>query len=120
MALSRRSIFLLSSSASLLLRPGGTAMSQTATPPPAAGSTTELPTVTVEAPKQIVRAPRQKPKPGEVARRTLSPSAAPPASVSPAAQLTARGVAFDQARGNIFTTIGTTSSTISHNTIEDL
>jgi outer membrane receptor protein involved in Fe transport len=120
MALSRRSIFLLTSSASLLLGLGGTAMSQTATPPPAAGSTTELPTVTVEAPKQIVRAPRQKPKPGEVARRTLSPSAAPPASVSPAAQLTARGVAFDQARGNIFTTIGTTSSTISHNTIEDL
>ena len=34
--------------------------------------------------------------------------------------MAAKGRSFDQARSNIFTTIGTTSSTISHNTIEDL
>ena len=46
--------------------------------------------------------------------------AASPTPVSPAEQLAAKGRSFDQARSNIFTTIGTTSNTISHDTIQEL
>ena len=45
---------------------------------------------------------------------------APAAPVTPAAQLDAKANAFDQARGNLYTTIGTTSDTISHDTIDVL
>ena len=40
--------------------------------------------------------------------------------VSPAEVLTQKGESFDQARSNLYTTIGTTSDTISHDTIEAL
>ena len=84
----------------------------------------QLPSVVVEAPKQVAGAPKQKPKPSRipraVAQRAVTPSTAPPAPVSPAAQLAAKGAAFDQARSKIFTTSGTTSDTISHDTIQDL
>ena len=40
--------------------------------------------------------------------------------VSPAEQLTAKQNGFDAARSNLYTTIGTTSDTISHDTIEAL
>lgn len=114
-----KSILLLSGSASLLLGLGGTAMSQTATP--ATGNdTTALPNIVVEAPKQVAGTPKQRPKPHLAARRAVSPPSAPPAPVSPAAQLAAKGSVFDQARSNIYTTIGTTSATISHQTIQDL
>lgn len=114
-----KSILLLSGSASLLLGLGATAMSQTATP--ATGNdTTALPNIVVEAPKQVAGTPKQRPKPHLAARRAVSPPSAPPAQVSPAAQLAAKGSVFDQARSNIYTTIGTTSATISHQTIQDL
>ena len=115
-------ILVASGAASLLLGSfGGTALSQT--PAPAGNGTTALPDIVVEAPKQVAGKPKERPKPRAVARRAVSPPTPPTASptpVSPAEQLAAKGSSFDQARSNIFTTIGTTSDTISHNTIEDL
>jgi outer membrane receptor protein involved in Fe transport len=112
-------ILVASGAASLLLGSfGGTALSQT--PAPAGNGTTALPDIVVEAPKQVAGKPKERPKPRAVARRAVSPPTASPTPVSPAEQLAAKGRSFDQARSNIFTTIGTTSDTISHNTIEDL
>jgi outer membrane receptor protein involved in Fe transport len=81
----------------------------------------KLPEIVVDAPKQVAKP--QRPKPGATASRrpasrpTVAASTAPP---SAAAQLAAKGEHFDQARSNIFTTIGTASDTISHDTIQDL
>ena len=118
-------MLVVSGAASLLLCSlGGPALSQT--PAPAANGTTALPNIVVEAPKQVAGKPKQRAKPRVVARRAVSPRTASsqptasPAPISPAEQLAAKGRSFDQARSNIFTTIGTTSDTISHNTIEDL
>jgi outer membrane receptor protein involved in Fe transport len=122
MKLFARSTLLLSSSASLLLGLGGAAMSQTATP--AGNGTTALPNIVVEAPKQVAGTPRQKPKPSAVARRAVSPRTTPTTAtstpISPAAQLAAKSNVFDQKRSDLYTTIGTTSDTISHDTIQDL
>jgi opacity protein-like surface antigen/outer membrane receptor protein involved in Fe transport len=49
---------------------------------------------------------------------TIAPTTVPP--ISPAEALTQKGNSFDQARSNLYTTIGTTSDTISHDTIEAL
>jgi outer membrane receptor protein involved in Fe transport len=113
-------ILVASGAASLLLGSfGGAALSQT--PAPAGNGTTALPDIVVEAPKQVAGKPKERAKPRVVARRAVSPRTPPsPTPVSPAEQLAAKGSSFDQARSNIFTTIGTTSDTISHNTIEDL
>jgi outer membrane receptor protein involved in Fe transport len=120
-----KQILAASSAASLLLGSiGSIALAQT--PPPKEDGATMLPDVVVEAPKQTSGKPRQKPKPRVVAQRTVSPrtTAAPTstsiADESPAGQLAQKGSVFDQARSNIFTTIGTNSTTISHGTIEDL
>jgi outer membrane receptor protein involved in Fe transport len=116
MTLFVKKTLLLSTSASLLLGLGGTAMSQTA---PEGGGTTALPQIEVTAPKQVAGAPKQKPK--RVATRpAVSAPTTPSSPNSPAAQLAAKNGVFDQARGNIYTTIGTTSDTISHDTIQDL
>jgi hypothetical protein len=96
----------------------GHGLAQTAAP--AGNGTTELPNIVVEAPKQVAGAQKQKPKQRTAARRAISPPTVPPTPDSPAAQLAAKSGAFDQARGNIYTTIGTTSDTISHDTIADL
>ena len=56
----------------------------------------------------------KRPPPRAVARRTEPP---PP---SPADRLTQQQSSFDEARSNIFTTIGTTSSTVSHAAIQAL
>jgi outer membrane receptor protein involved in Fe transport len=112
-------ILVASGAASLLLGSfSGTALSQT--PAPAGNGTTALPDIVVQAPKQVAGKPKDRPKPRVVARRAVSPPTASPTPVSPAEQLAAKGRSFDQARSNIFTTVGTTSNTISHNTIEDL
>jgi outer membrane receptor protein involved in Fe transport len=113
-----RTTLFLSSSASLLLGLGGPALSQTAAPAP--GGTATLPKIEVVAPKQVAGPPKEKPKPRAIARRPVSPPRAPPKPVSPAEQLAAKGKVFDQARSNLYTTIGTTSDTISHATIQDL
>ena len=77
----------------------------------AASAQTQLPEVVVSAPKQ-----QPKPKP----RTTQVRAASPAAPVTPTAQLSAKADAFDAARSNLYTTIGTTSDTLSHATIEAL
>jgi outer membrane receptor protein involved in Fe transport len=117
----------------------GTARSQTAEPtpgpapaenaPPAPSTNTPstnapatvLPPTNVQAPKQAAKPARQKP---QTVAREAAPAAPAQAPLSPAAlaaaQLAAKSAIFDQARANIFTTAGTTSATISHDTIQDL
>jgi outer membrane receptor protein involved in Fe transport len=126
MTYSLKGILLLSSSISLLLGSNAAVLAQTADAPAAGNGTTALPSIEVVAPKQAAAAPK-KPKPSTAARNPVSPTGAQSRSASSAtqpasqaAQLAAKNGAFAQARGNIFTTIGTTSNTISHNTIEDL
>jgi len=79
-----------------------------ATPSAPAGSGVQLPQLTVTAPRTAA-------KPRPVAQR---PAAPPP--LSPAEQLNAKSNGFDAARSNLYTTVGTTSDTISHDTIEAL
>jgi outer membrane receptor protein involved in Fe transport len=122
-----KSILLLSSSVSLLLGPANAAFAQTSEPPAAGNAATELPGVEVTAPKQTAAAPK-KPKPVTAARHAVSSTTAQSSTssssvtepASQAAQLAAKNGVFDQARGNIFTTVGTTSDTIGHDTIQDL
>jgi hypothetical protein len=78
-------------------------------PPPQVRGGGQLPQITVTAP---IRKP-----PPQVVRRAPPPVVPP---VSPAEQLTAKQNGFDAARSNLYTTIGTTSDTISHDTIEAL
>jgi outer membrane receptor protein involved in Fe transport len=73
------------------------------------------PQTQTKLPEVVVSAPKQKPKP-----RRVRATPAPTAPVTPAAQLNAKADAFDQSRSNLYTTIGTTSDTISHGTIEAL
>ena len=93
--------YLLSGSALALLSLGGAAVAQTAQ--------TKLPEV-------VVRGTKPKPaKPRAVAQRPQ-----PTAPATPAEKLAAKSNAFDAARSNLYTTIGTTSDTISHDTIDAL
>jgi outer membrane receptor protein involved in Fe transport len=57
------------------------------------------------------------PRPATVARPAAPATVAP---LSPAEQVAAKNNAFDQSRSNLYTTIGTTSSTQSHATIDAL
>jgi hypothetical protein len=74
-----------------------------------------------QLPEVVVTAPKEKPRPRRAQVRT-APAAAPSAAapVTPAAQLNAKADSFDQARSNLFTTIGTASTTLSHETINAL
>ena len=68
--------------------------------------------------------PRRKRNQNRAARRSAprrhpTPAAAA-APVTPAAQLNAKADTFDQARSNLFTTIGTASTTLTHETINAL
>jgi outer membrane receptor protein involved in Fe transport len=122
-------IALLSGSALLLFAFDNAALAQTdgAGTSSAGKAATELPSVEVVPPKQTAAAPK-KPKPVTAARRQVTtPTTAQSTSNSPATEpasqaavLAAKNGVFDQARGNIYTTIGTTSDTISHDTIRDL
>jgi outer membrane receptor protein involved in Fe transport len=102
----------------------GPALSQTPppepAPAPAGNAATSLPQIEVTAPKQVAGTPKDKPKPRPLARRAASSTTPPRAPPTPGEQLAAKGAAFDRKRGDIFTTIGTTSDTISHDTIQDL
>ena len=74
-----------------------------------------------QLPEVVVSAPKEKPKPKpRTAQVRVAPATAPAAPVTPAAQLNAKGDAFDASRSNLFTTIGTTSDTMTHATIESL
>jgi outer membrane receptor protein involved in Fe transport len=70
-------------------------------------------------PEVVVTAPKQKPKPPKQAR-VAPPPTTPAAPISPAAQLNAKATAFDESRSQLYTTIGTTSDTITHQTIDAL
>src|ERR1700733_8272159 len=119
----------LSSSALLLFALNNAALAQTdsAGTNSAGSAPTELPSVEVTAPKQTAAAPK-KPKPVTAARHAVSSTTAQSSTssssvtepASQAAQLAAKNGVFDQARGNIFTTVGTPSDTIGHDTIQDL
>jgi outer membrane receptor protein involved in Fe transport len=96
-----RQAYLLGSSALLVLMSfGNSVQAQVA-----------LPQVTVTAPKQ-----KPKPKPHPAPR----PVAAPATPLTPTQQLEAKSNGFDAARSNLYTTIGTTSDTISQQTIDAL
>jgi len=69
----------------------------------------------VNLPEVVVSGAKPKPKP-----RRVHVAAPAPAPVTPAAQLNAKADAFDQARSNLYTTIGTSSDIISHATIDAL
>jgi outer membrane receptor protein involved in Fe transport len=70
-------------------------------------------------PEVVVTAPKEQPKPRPApVRAATAPAAAAPAA--PVNAVAAKNAAFDQGRANLFTTIGTASDTISHNTIEAL
>src|ERR1700691_5204025 len=98
-------VLVAAGAASLLLGSlGGTALSQT--PAPAGNGTTTLPDIVVEAPKQTEGKQKERPKTPAIARHVVTPPTAPPKSLSPAEQLAAKGSVFDQARSNIFTTVG--------------
>ncbi len=121
-------VALLSGSALLLFAFDNAALAQTdgAGTNSAGNATTSLPGIEVVPPKQAAAAPK-KPKPVTAARHPVSSTTAQSTSTSSAtqpsaqaAQLAAKNGAFDQARGNIFTTIGTNSDTIGHDTIQDL
>jgi len=71
-------------------------------------------------PQIVVSGEKQKPKPRAVSHQATAPARATVAPVTPAEQLAAKSNSFDQARGNLYTTIGTTSDTISHDTIDAL
>jgi hypothetical protein len=117
-----RSLWVASGAASLLLCGlGSAAHSQTAEP--SSSGATKLPDIVVDAPKQAAARPKPKLKPRTntvAARSGVTPPTSAPKLVSPAEQLAAKGNVFDQARGNLYTTAGTTSATISHDTIQDL
>ena len=91
---------------------------QNAPPAPSANApATVLPQTNVQAPKQAA-----KPAKPRVVTREAGP--ATPAPLSPeqqaAAAVAAKNAVFDQARSNIYTSVGTASDTISHQTVEDL
>jgi outer membrane receptor protein involved in Fe transport len=71
----------------------------------------------VALPEIAVTSSREKPKPRPAARPAASAPAAP---LSPAQQLATKNESFDQARDRLFTTIGTSASTISHDAIQAL
>src|SRR6202163_4508133 len=115
MTLSIRTTLLLSSSASLLLGLGGTAISQTAAP--AGSGTTALPKIEVIAPRRsdLRRRPQTRVTTGQ---RRETPAAPPPPTE---AQVVAgKNDKFNEARQNIVAPIGATSYQINHQAIEAL
>src|SRR5437764_6286166 len=91
------------------------------TPSPQGGAGTQLPQIIVCG----ARRPSPRPAPRTVARRPAPTTRAPAPTttvppVSPSEVLTPRSNSLDQARSNLYTTVGTTSDTKSHETIEAL
>jgi outer membrane receptor protein involved in Fe transport len=78
----------------------------------------------VTLPELKVTGAKPKPKPRVVRRRAPAPvaatHAAPRPAVAPISAATAKNNAFDAARSNLYTTAGTTSDTLSHDTIQAL
>jgi len=115
MTLSLRSTLLLSSSASLLLGLGGTAMSQTAASP--GSGNTALPKIEVIEPRRA-QPPRRPQTRVTTGQRRETPAAPPPPTE---AQVVAgKNDKFDEVRQNIVAPIGATSYQINHQAIEAL
>ena len=115
MTLFVRSTLFLSSSASLLLGLGGTAMSQTAAP--AGSGTTALPSITVVAPHRVQ--PPRRPKVRVVTGQRRETPAAPPPPTE--AQVVAgQNTKFNEALHMIVAPIGAASTQINHQAIEAL
>jgi len=86
----------------------------------AARAQTVLPEVVVSPPKENPK-PRRAPVRAAPKQAPSSAAVTPPAPpATPADQLNAKADTFDQARNNLYTTIGTTSDVISHPTIDAL
>jgi outer membrane receptor protein involved in Fe transport len=115
MTLSLRSTLLLSSSASLLLGLGGTAMSQTAAPP--GGGNTALPKIEVIEPRRA-QPPRRPQTRVTTGQRRETPAAPPPPTE--ALVVAGKNDKFDEVRQNIVAPIGATSYQINHQAIEAL
>jgi outer membrane receptor protein involved in Fe transport len=108
---------MLASAAASLMICGGADMARAQTSTPAENAPTVLPETRVAAPKQAAKPAKRTPR--VVSRGAATPPQTPP-PLSPAAQLEAKSSTFDQSRSNLYTTIGTTSDTISHDTIQNL
>ena len=108
---------MLASAAASLMICGGAGIARAQTSTPAETAPTVLPETKVEAPKQAAKPAKRTPR--VVSRGAATPPQTPP-PLSPAAQLEAKSSTFDQSRSNLYTTIGTTSDTISHDTIQNL
>jgi outer membrane receptor protein involved in Fe transport len=74
----------------------------------------------VELPQVVVTGAKPKTKPHPVHRRTAAPTPAPPATVAPVNTAAVKNNEFDNARTNLYTTVGTNTDTISHDTIQAL
>jgi outer membrane receptor protein involved in Fe transport len=108
---------MLASAAASLMICGGAGIARAQTSTPAENAPTVLPETRVEAPKQAAKPAKRTPR--VVSRGAATPPQTPP-PLSPIAQLEEKMSNFDQSRSNLYTTIGTTSDTISHDTIQDL
>ena len=94
---------------------GGTALLVSIAVAGTAVAQTSLPEITVTGERAK---PKPRPAPRPAAPTTAVRQAPPP--LTPAQQAQAKSNAFDQARSNLYTTVGTTSDTKSHDTIEAL
>src|SRR6202050_698265 len=74
----------------------------------------------VSLPEVVVSGAEPKTKPQPVRRRVAAPITAPPTAVAPVNAADVKNNEFDNARTNLYTTVGTNSNTISHDTIEAL
>jgi outer membrane receptor protein involved in Fe transport len=74
----------------------------------------------VSLPEVVVSGAKPKTKPQPVRRRVAAPTTAPPTAVAPINAADVKNNEFDNARTNLYTTVGTNSNTISHDTIEAL
>ena len=74
----------------------------------------------VQLPQVVVTGAKPKTKPHPVRRHVAAPTATPPAAVAPVNTADVKNNEFDNARTNLYTTMGTNSDTISHDTIQAL
>jgi outer membrane receptor protein involved in Fe transport len=74
----------------------------------------------VNLPEVVVSGAKPKTKPHPVRRHVATPTATPPAAVAPVNAADVKNNEFDNARTNLYTTVGTNSDTISHDTIQAL
>ena len=74
----------------------------------------------VRLPEVVVSGAKQKTKPHPVRRHVATPTPPQPASVVPVNTAEVKSNDFDNARANLYTTVGTNSTTISHDVIQAL